>query len=514
MKNNSNDWKRHIVSHTNLPIAIRHQLSRSTSIFELCSTEVGMEPAHVQPAPSPTLLVPWKALPNTCRLKLWSHELQQACAHPFDAKTWDMAGHAVLIEATDAILVRDMLHQVAGAAGMALHLINPIHLGENLSTWLKALPPHAPAMVYLEPGGWQCEPDDASDAAPAAEATPEALAREQLRLFLSEQAPNQTIVVVSTAPSFNQLALSLRQVGLFDRRIRFPEWTPEAHAQWFLADMAGETLAPSLTTDHRKLGALLRHEYPDSRRRALMQKAMRRVAWREQRPLEFFDLVRFAAYGTCEVDPLTDDSPALHRHAVHEAGHALIAHVDSRHQTPPSYCCVLKHIESHGMVIPAFDSHECMSDDLSHTDMCHKIRVMLGGRAAEHLLLGASQVSAEGAASDLENATRLASSMLGSWGQSHDISSDAAASANLAVAMNDVSASEALHIEQLVRQFLQQQFLKTLEILRTHNVYLQNIVTALTEKGVLLQDDFIALRNSTELGSATPLSHFLRGCSR
>lgn len=459
------------------------------------------------------LLAPWKSLPSTCKLKLWSQELQQACTHAFDAKTWDMLGHAVLVESMNAAMVQDMLHHVAEAANMALHLISPSQIGENLSGWLQTLPTGVPVMVYVEPGSWQHESDSVVGADSAAEASPDAMVREQLRAFLLEKATKQAIVFVSTAPSFSKLALSLRQVGLFDRRIQFPEFTLEAHAQWFLADMAEVALAPSIVQDHRKLGALLRREYPDSRRRKLMQKALCRLAWREQRPLEFVDLVRFAAYGTCEVDSSADDNAAVHRHAVHEAGHALLTHVDSRHQTPPSYCCVLRHTDSNGMVISAFESHERLSDDLSYADMCHKVRVMLAGRAAEHLLLGASAVSAEGATSDLENATHLAYSMLGAWGLSNDTSSDAAASANLAVVGNEISASEARHIEQLVRLFLQQQFLKTLDILRTHSVYLQKIVDALTKKSVLLHDDFLALRHSAQLGSSTPLSHFLRECT-
>lgn len=476
---------------------MRHALSRGGSILTPLTKEIEMEVTTAQPKLLLPLLAPWRSLPSTCRLKLWSQELQQACANAFDAKAWDMVGHAVLIESSDATMVRDMLHHVAGAASMALHLISPSQMGENLSTWLQALPVSIPAMVYLEPGSWQNEPDDAAGAGSTAEASPDALVREQLHTFLLEQAPNQAIAFVSTASSFGKLALSLRQVGLFDRRIQFPEFSPEAHAQWFLADMAEETLAPSITQDQPKLGALLLREYPDSRRRGLMQKALRRLAWRELRPLEFVDLVRFAAYGTCEVDASVDNtSAAVHRHAVHEAGHALLTHVDSRHQTPPSYCSVLKHTDTHGMVISAFDGHERMSDDLSYADMCHKVRVMLAGRAAEHLLLGASGVSAEGAASDLENATRLAASMLGAWGLSHDITSDAAASTNLAVVVDEISASEAHHTEQLVRQFLQQQFFQTLGILRLHSVYLEKIVEALTEKSLLLHDDFVALHDS------------------
>jgi ATP-dependent Zn protease len=126
--------------------------------------------------------------------------------------------------------------------------------------------------------------------------------------------------------------------------------------------------------------------------------------------------------------------------------------------------------------------------------MSHKIRVWLGGRAAEHLLLGASQVSAEGASSDLEQATRMACSMMGVFGLSPDLTTDDTAGANLTVVIDDISASEAQHVEILARQFLQQQFCKTLDVLRTHHTYLEKIVAALVEKKVLLETDFTNLR--------------------
>jgi hypothetical protein len=141
------------------------------------------------------------------------------------------------------------------------------------------------------------------------------------------------------------LDVSLRSVSYFDRRIRFPDVSPAIYAKWFLSELADETLAMSITQNPRKLGALLRHEYPDQRRRRLMQKAMRRVAWREQRPLEFADLVKFATYGTSEVDPEVNPEASTYKHAVHEAGHALITHIDSKDQIPPSYCSVLKHTD-------------------------------------------------------------------------------------------------------------------------------------------------------------------------
>ena len=359
--------------------------------------------------------VMWRLLSQDCRIKQWCAELRQVCVSPLDVQTWLLTGHAVLIEAEDADLVRSTMHHIAEESGMQLHLIAPDNMSERFAQWLDALPTDIPSLVYMEPGTWLSSSETAATDNETSDGQNGAQLREQLSLFLREQAPNRPIVFVCTAPSFNNLDISLRSVNHFDRRIRFPDLSPEIHAQWFVSEMDDQALAMSITQDTRKLGALLRYEYPDQRRRGLMQQAMRRVAWRERRPLEFADLVRFTVYGTSQVDNAANQEVSIYRHAVHEAGHALITHIDSKDQVPSAYCSVLKHTESHGIVVSSFDSHERMSDDLSYTDMSHKIRVWLGGRAAEHLLLGPAQVSAEGASSDLEQATRLASSMMGAW---------------------------------------------------------------------------------------------------
>jgi hypothetical protein len=55
-------------------------------------------------------------------------------------------------------------------------------------------------------------------------------------------------------------------------------------------------------------------------------------------------------YGTSEVAIKVDEGEKRRRHAIHEAGHALISHLDSKDRLPPSYCSVLKHDDLHARV--------------------------------------------------------------------------------------------------------------------------------------------------------------------
>ena len=234
----------------------------------------------------------------------------------------------------------------------------------------------------------------------------------------------------------------------------------------------------------------MQQEYPDRRRRALMQTALRRLAWREARPLVFTDLLNFAVHGTCEVDTVLDEDPIKIRHCIHEAGHALLTHLDSRERKPPVYCSVVKRDGSQGVVVPAYEVHERVSEDPSYCDITHQIRTSLAGRAAEHLLLGAHEASACGSSRDLEKAKQLAISLLAHWGHAPDITSDEQAASNLAVSPESMRSSELARTEVLIREFLQSQFLVALEMLRENRAYLLRIVAALMKKSVLFEEDF------------------------
>ena len=70
------------------------------------------------------------------------------------------------------------------------------------------------------------------------------------------------------------------------------------------------------------------------------------------------------------------------------------------------------------------------------------------------------------------------------------IATNLQAASNLATALEPTSASAAAHTEAMVREFLQAQFLLTLDVLQKNKVYLEKIVAALMEKNVLFEDDF------------------------
>jgi hypothetical protein len=433
----------------------------------------------------------WEFVPQTSPIKKWAAELSQLALKQTVGAEWDMVGHAVILETDDEEELQEMMHSVADEAGLQLHIIDRQRVVTNFPKWFDEVPIDVPSIIYLSPGPWMGgEPDENSGESSSHDADPARIFRQQLIDLLRQKIPNVPIVFVTVGKSFETLNQSLRQVGLFDRRIRASELPDQNLANSFIVEIGHDRLAPSITQQPLRLARVLRHEYRDRRRRGLLQKAMQRLAWREQRALEFDDLLHFVVYGTSEVAIKVDEGEKRRRHAIHEAGHALISHLDSKDRLPPSYCSVLKHDDLHGVMLPSYQGHEVDGDDLSFADVTHKVRVLLGGRAAEHVILGPTGISARGSISDLESATRQAGTLFGMWGISPDSSSDLNAGSNLAVVLGKASDSEAIHVETLIRKFLQDQFLIVLSLINQNKDYLQRIVAALTERIVLVQEDF------------------------
>ena len=434
----------------------------------------------------------WEFVPQDSPIKKWAAELRElTLSQTVVGPEWDMVGQAVILESDEDAEMQEMLQSIADEVGLQLHIIDRHRVVANFPEWFNDVTTDVPSIIYLSPGPWMGgEPDEDVDESSSHDADHARIFRQQLRDLLRQKIPSVPIVFVTVGKSFGALSQSLRQVGLFDRRIRASELPDQTLANSFIAEIGPACLAPSITQQPLRLARVLRHEYRDRRRRGLLQKAMQRLAWREQRTLEFGDLLYFVMYGTSEVAIKVDDGEKRRRHAIHEAGHALISHLDSKERLPPAYCSVLKHDDLHGAMLPSYQGSEIDGDDLTFADVAHKIRVLLGGRAAEHLLLGPNDISARGSVSDLESATRQAGTLFANWGISQDCSSDLDAGSNLAVVLGNASNSESIHIETHIRKFLQDQFLIVLALINQNKDYFQRIVDALTERIVLVQEDF------------------------
>jgi cell division protease FtsH len=102
--------------------------------------------------------------------------------------------------------------------------------------------------------------------------------------------------------------------------------------------------------------------------------------------------------------------------AWHEAGHAIVA-LNVPSADPVHKATIIPRGRALGMVM------QLPTDDklsMNKTEMISRLAILMGGRMAEELKFGADNVTA-GAASDIQQATRLARAMITRWGFSESV---------------------------------------------------------------------------------------------
>jgi cell division protease FtsH len=115
-------------------------------------------------------------------------------------------------------------------------------------------------------------------------------------------------------------------------------------------------------------------------------------------------------------------------------------------------------------------------------DIIANIKVALGGRAAEELIFGKDNITT-GASSDLQKATEMTLSMIGSYGMDEELgllNYDVILSNNL---NTDISLTER------TRDMLGNLYIETKEVLKENKKYLDSIANMLIEKESLNEEE-------------------------
>jgi cell division protease FtsH len=179
--------------------------------------------------------------------------------------------------------------------------------------------------------------------------------------------------------------------------------------------------------------------------------------------------------------------------AYHEAGHAVVMHalpdLDPVHQIT-----IVPRGQAGGMTIYLPDEDRSY---LSRSYLLDNIAGLLGGRAAEQLVLG--DIST-GASNDIEQATKLARAMLTRYGMSDEFGMVALETVTNQYLGGDASLAcspeTQTKIDRLVVDLVERQHQKALQILRDDRQKLDELARFLHEKETITGEEFMEILNA------------------
>jgi cell division protease FtsH len=175
--------------------------------------------------------------------------------------------------------------------------------------------------------------------------------------------------------------------------------------------------------------------------------------------------------------------------AIHEAGHALLT-VKLPHADPIHKVTIIPRGMALGltMQLPTDEKHNYSREYLED-----QIAILLGGRIAEEITIGSITT---GAGNDLERATDLARKMVCEWGMSGAMGPLTFGKKEEQIFLGreiaqhqDYSEDTALHIDQEVKRFVTDNYLKAQAILKEHKQAILDMADALLSRETLDADE-------------------------
>lgn len=275
-------------------------------------------------------------------------------------------------------------------------------------------------------------------------------------------AAREGVILLSATNHFDRIDAAIRRPGRFDRTLLLRNPSPAVMPQVLRWHLRGELLDADITQIAAGASGMSGADV------AAMVRDARAQARKARRNLRIEDLE--AAIVTLRPPA----SAAMRwRIAVHESGHAIVAHELGRGQ--PKFMA----LTGGGGIM----ERECISDDQTRGAFDAEIATILAGRAAEKLMLGSASAGAGGTVdSDLARASATACAIELSFGLGECRAWVTTADRAILRLANDVA------LRQTVETQLQAAETTALDILRNRQGTIIELATALLSKGVLDHD--------------------------
>ena len=192
--------------------------------------------------------------------------------------------------------------------------------------------------------------------------------------------------------------------------------------------------------------------------------------------------------------------------AYHEAGHAIVA-LTVPESDPVHKATIIPRGRALGLVmqLPEADKYS-----MNYVQMTSRLAVMMGGRVAEELQFGKEQVTS-GAASDIEQATKLARRMVTQWGYSDKLgfvaygeNQDEVFLGHSVSRTQNISEETAQLIDEEVKRLVNDGYLEAKRILTERREGWQALAEALLEYETLTGEEINQLLNGGKIVREDP----------
>ena len=223
---------------------------------------------------------------------------------------------------------------------------------------------------------------------------------------------NEGIILIAATNRPDVLDPALLRPGRFDRQVVVPNPDIMGREKILKVHVRKVPLAPNVDL---KLIARGTPGFSGADLANLVNEAALLAARREKRlvTLEEFENAKDKVMMGAERRSLAMSEKEKRNTAYHEAGHALVAlTVPAAH--PVHKATIIPRGRALGMVMQLPERDEI---SMSYEQMTSQLAIMMGGRVSEELTFGNKNVTS-GAASDIQQATQLARSMVTQWGYS------------------------------------------------------------------------------------------------
>jgi cell division protease FtsH len=199
------------------------------------------------------------------------------------------------------------------------------------------------------------------------------------------------------------------------------------------------------------------------------------------------------------------------RTAYHEAGHAIVGML-TEGADPVRKISIIPRGLALGVTFAAPDSDRF---NYSEPEVVARIKVALGGRAAEEVVYDEISTGAE---SDIQQLTEIARQMVGRWGMSPAIGPIAViprdGSGPFLPGAAEVSSSTQQRVDDEIRRIVDESHQQVLALLKQNRSKLDSLATALLEHETLDEEDAYAAAGVPRAGTSTGDSYAAAARSR